>query len=150
MLQIKGLERATFDNRILKLNLLKTLDLSNNKLKILPRGLGELPNLSELCLSNNDLGSAARQPGAWDWLRGLHLSKRLHLLDLRSNNVCFLPSFHQDLFNYNYLLTLVPFNYQIPALPSFLRDCVGLHTLKLDDNQLTILPSGMGKMPLLR
>ncbi|XP_034252973.1 leucine-rich repeat protein 1 [Thrips palmi] len=123
-LQINGLERATFDSRILKLNLLKTLDLSNNKLKILPRGLGDLPNLSELLLANNDLGSAARQRGAWDWLRGPQLSKGLQLLDLRSND--------------------------IPALPSFIRDCVGLTTLKLDKNQLTILPSGIGKMSSLR
>lgn len=123
-LQIKGLERTTLDSRILKLNLLKTLDLSDNKLQILPRELGDLPNLSELCLANNDLGSAARQPGAWDWLRSQNLSKRLNLLDLRSNN--------------------------LPALPSFIRDCAAITTLKLDGNQLTILPSGIGKMPALR
>ncbi|KAK3925892.1 Leucine-rich repeat protein 1 [Frankliniella fusca] len=123
-LNISGLKRTTFDSRILKLNLLRVLDLSDNKISIIPCGLGDLPNLSDLNLANNELGLTARQPGAWDWLRGSKLPLCLHKLDLSSND--------------------------IPALPSFLRDCTRLVTLKLNNNLLTVLPSGMGRMTSLR
>lgn len=123
-LQITGIERTKFDNRILLLNQLHILDLSDNRLTLIPRGLGDLPNLSELCLSNNSLGSRSTEPGAWDWLRGLRLPSCLHKLDLSSNN--------------------------ISVLPSFLRECTALAILKLDSNQLNVLPSGIGKMQSLR
>lgn len=85
-LYITNLERKNFDRQILKLQNLRVLDLSENRITSLPSELGALPNLQELNVAGNNLG---QNQGAksWSWLNHKKVAENLKLLNLSSNNV---------------------------------------------------------------
>lgn len=83
---IIGLERKSFDRQILRLQSLRSLDLTNNLINNLPKELGLLPHLKTLILGHNSLG-LARNSNAWSWLEGDCIRKNLQVLDLRGNGV---------------------------------------------------------------
>lgn len=84
-LHLSGLDRKSFDPQILKLQSLRTLNLSDNRISSLPKELGKMPCLQELYLSNNQLGQAMFLK--WSWLIGDALCKNLRLLDISCNSV---------------------------------------------------------------
>lgn len=120
-LKINNISRCSLDLGILQLNRLNHLDLSDNLIECLPEAFGDLPNLGELNMTSNRLGRGT--PQQWHWLKG-NVSKTLHTLNLSSNEMLYLP-------------------YLIAKLQ-------GLVTLKVDDNRLQTLPSGVGSLKYLR
>lgn len=85
-LHIVDLQRKSFDRQILKLQSLRILDLSQNQITSIPTELGNLPNLQELNLSDNQLGKSPITK--WTWMSGSKISRNLRLLNLSSNQVC--------------------------------------------------------------
>jgi Leucine-rich repeat (LRR) protein len=75
-----------FDNKILRLQNLKVLDLSYNDLTSLPEELGML-SLDCLYVSHNKFGETPAQDPRWNWVSGLRLAKSLEVLDLSHNEV---------------------------------------------------------------
>lgn len=87
---LSGLNRKSFDRQILRLQSLRVLDLSDNKLSYLPKELGTLPHLQRLLLSQNNLGKSTKSK--WAWLEQTAIKHNLHLLDISSNSVsCHYP-----------------------------------------------------------
>lgn len=82
---LRGLDRKSFDRQILRLQSLRILDLSDNKISYLPKEVGTLPHLQQLLLSQNNLG---KSPGSkWAWLEQTAIKQNLHFLDISSNSV---------------------------------------------------------------
>ncbi|KAJ0175149.1 hypothetical protein K1T71_009290 [Dendrolimus kikuchii] len=121
-LYLSGLKLCNFRRDILLLKRLVILDLSNNEIEKIPSEFGRMPCLSELYLSNNQLGAKGQVD--WRWLLGPQISKQLKLLDISSNKLLYLPK-------------------AIWKLQSLL-------TLKLDDNKLQKLPATLGRISSLR
>lgn len=117
-----GLKLCNFRREILMLKHLTILDLSQNEIERLPVDLGRMPNLSELYLQNNQLGS--KQNVDWRWLHETQIAKTLKLLDLRSN--------------------------QLKHIPNSIWKLQKLVTLRLDNNQLHRLPSTIGRLRHLK
>lgn len=84
-LNLCGLTRKHFDERILQLQSLRMLNLSNNLLHCLPTELGRLPHLQELFLGKNCLGQSAQFK--WDWLYQAPIRQNLRLLNIEKNSV---------------------------------------------------------------
>lgn len=82
---LTGLERKSFDRHILRLQSLRILDLSNNKISYLPKEVGTLPHLQQLLLSQNNLGKSPESK--WTWLEQTAIKQNLHFLDISSNLV---------------------------------------------------------------
>lgn len=82
---LSGLNRISFDRQILTLRSLRFLDLSNNKISLLPKELGTLPHLQTLDLSHNNLGKSVQSK--WAWLEQTVLSRNLYFLDISNNSV---------------------------------------------------------------
>ncbi|KAM3965563.1 leucine-rich repeat protein 1 [Aphomia sociella] len=121
-LHIVGLKLCNFRRDILLLRHLVVLNLSNNEMETIPPEFGRMPNINELHLANNQLGT--REEVDWRWLLGPQLIKVLKLLDLSGNKLKYLPK-------------------SIWKLQK-------LVTLKLDDNLLTRLPATLGRINSLR
>ena len=115
---INGCVLQRLDARILKLSTLTILDLSENKLKTLPESLDGLKSLRCLNLSNNDFDCFP-----CSLLRG-ECAERIHILEINSNKISYLPS-------------------NIVRLKN-------LHTLKLKDNHLVSIPHSFGNMKSLQ
>lgn len=82
---LRGLDRKSFDRQILRLQSLRILDLSDNKISYLPKEVGTLPHLQQLLLSQNNLG---KSPGSkWAWLEQTAIKHNLHFLDISNNSV---------------------------------------------------------------
>ncbi|XP_063383331.1 leucine-rich repeat protein 1 [Cydia fagiglandana] len=121
-LHINGLGLCNFRRDILLLKLLTVLDLSNNEIDKIPPEFGRMPNLCELYLASNKLGT--QKETNWKWLFGPQITKSLKLLDLSSN--------------------------QLTQLPKAIWKLQKLVTLKLDNNQLEKLPGPIGRISTLR
>ncbi|CAH4022668.1 unnamed protein product [Pieris brassicae] len=117
-LYMAGLKLCNFRRDILLLRRLTVLDLSNNEIEKIPFEFARMPNLSELYLTNNSLGSL--ESVDWRWLLGPQITKTLKLLDLCGNKLKVLPRNIWKLHN--------------------------LVTLKLDNNLLERLPASLGRM----
>jgi len=85
---LRGLDRKSFDRQILRLQSLRILDLSDNKLSYLPKEVGTLPHLQQLILSQNNLGKSSRSK--WAWLEQTAIKHNLHFLDISSNSVSYI------------------------------------------------------------
>ena len=95
--------------------------MSNNCLEFLPTELSDLPALTHLNVSHNQLDKAARSQ--WGWITGSILGS-LRVLDLSDNNLTYLSD-------------------SITRLRK-------LNELKLDNNKLTVLPYHIGKLKHLK
>ncbi|GLH12849.1 Leucine-rich repeat protein soc-2 homolog, partial [Gryllus bimaculatus] len=140
---INGLERTRFDMRLLGLPFLQVLNLSNNKLLMLPPEIDLLPLLVKLSVAHNQFG-AARNLSSWSWLHGERLARRLKDLDLSGNEISFLPP---AVCNLRALETLNVKNNKLTVLPGALGTLKCLKTFIASDNQLEFLP---GSIKLLK
>ncbi|XP_022913983.2 leucine-rich repeat protein 1 [Onthophagus taurus] len=118
-LEIRNINRCGFDLGILKLNMLKVLDLSYNNIEYIPPEFNTLPNVVQINLSNNNFGN--RGPKDWNWLGGC-LSNTLQSLILSNNNLNFLSDNIIKLYK--------------------------LQSLDVSKNNLKFLPSGIGNLNL--
>lgn len=86
-LSIIGLDRRSFDERILQLQSLTVLNFSNNCIESLPRELGRMPSLRVLNLSGNKLTLKKLDDPNWLWMTEKSVRRNLRELDLSSNEV---------------------------------------------------------------
>jgi len=117
-LTISNCNMKKFDRRILALQELTSLTLTDNIFTEIPLGLGNVAKLSELCLVGNQIRELD-----WKLFCGT-ISASLKLLDLRNNKLGYLPSTFCSLEN--------------------------LVHLKVDGNELRLLPRRIGSLTKLR
>ncbi|EDO34345.1 predicted protein [Nematostella vectensis] len=115
---------------------LRTLDLSDNKLKVLPSAIGNLTGLKNMTLSSNRLETLPSDLGKL---------KKLEVLMLNNNNLKVLPV---GLFtNLTHLKTVSLASNQITAFPEDMCSLRHLDVIDLSDNKLQALPDGkMGQV----
>jgi len=110
-------------------NKLRTLDLSNNKLKILPQAFGGLTALKSLTLSGNRLETLPSELGS---------AKKLEVLIV---NLSCLKSLPDGLFsNFKNLKTLSLASNQLTAFPADICGLRMLDVVDLSDNKIRSLP----------
>ncbi|MFL6273920.1 MAG: COR domain-containing protein [Blastocatellia bacterium] len=119
--------------QISRLEQLKVLDLTNNKLTALPDWLSNLTNLTTLDLSNNELTALP------DWLANL---TNLTVLYLTGNKLTALPDWLANLTN----LTDLDLSFVLTALPDWLANLTNLTALYLGGNKLTALPDWLANL----
>lgn len=144
-LHIVGLDRKSFDLQILKLNCLKVLNLSNNKISSLPKEVGTLPHLQELILSQNQLGKDAAR-FKWAWMDQNNIRNTLCLLDLSDNLLTEIP---QNIGKLNALVNLKISSNLLTHLPQSMGHLTALKYLDLSQNNLQCLPGCMMRLKLL-
>lgn len=137
-----GFSTTRMLTKILLLNKLKVLNLSNNSLHYLPEELNKLPNLKELNVSHNMLSKST--PKQWQWL-GNCLSKSLTLLDLSYNELRYIPDQIVKLQN---LATLHLSHNLLTTLPAGIGSLRNLKIFTAANNTLTILPGSVKKLRL--
>jgi len=106
----------------------------NNRLTQLPSAIGQLHNLTELYLSDNDLTQLPPE------IRQL---LNLFRLDLDSNQLSQLPPQIGQMIN---LTILDLMNNRLTQLPPEIGQMTNLTQLSLNDNQLSLLPPQIGQM----
>uniref|UniRef100_A0A182QC11 PIF1/LRR1 pleckstrin homology domain-containing protein n=1 Tax=Anopheles farauti TaxID=69004 RepID=A0A182QC11_9DIPT len=140
-LQISDLKLARFDSQILLLQKLRSLNLSKNCLRNLPRALGQL-RLSELDLSSNSLVDSS-----WEWLLEPNIQSTLQNLNISQNGLSFLP---MNVIHARALVTLTADNNHIRKLPFALWTLNRLRVLSLARNQIDAIPETFRRMRLER
>jgi LRR-repeat protein 1 len=138
-LVIQGCMLSRVDSRIMQLDNLCTLDLSNNKIKELPELLCNLVNLADLRVTANQLSSFP------DLLCQPPLSHSLKTLDLSDNLLVSLPG------QFGHITSLVILNLannQLKSLPFSFHWLRNLRKLSLLNNRLSYLPSNMHRLQL--
>lgn len=128
-----------FDNRILKLRFLITLDLSRNKLKSLCSSLESLVNIRCLLLSENQFETVPL------CITQGEISHRLTYLDLSSNRISYLPASVSSLTE---LHTLKANDNSIISIPHTFGWMKNLRRLELSQNLITCLPWSFSKLKL--
>ncbi|XP_055607698.1 leucine-rich repeat protein 1 [Uranotaenia lowii] len=138
-LQISEIKLTRFDPQILLLKNLRSLNLSDNCLDMIPKALGQL-RIAELNLSGNSL-----QKDRWEWLQEHTIQSSLQNLNIGSNNLAQFP------INIIYLRMLVNLNMQanhIQKLPFAIWKMTRLRFMNLSGNQLGSIPESMVRMKL--
>ncbi|XP_030753411.1 leucine-rich repeat protein 1 [Sitophilus oryzae] len=141
-LYINDINYCRFDSGILHLNKLKVLNLSNNRIESLPEELGNLPSLKELDVSHNLLGKGTLKQ--WSWINGF-LLKNLVLLDLRSNELKFVPD---QIIKLQSLVTLHLSDNSLKSLPVGIGSLRNLKSFYASNNLLSKLPGSIKKLKL--
>lgn len=142
-LYINGLNLCNFRRDILLLKQLTVLDLSNNLIEKLPSEFGRMPNLSELYLSHNQIGS--QNEVDWRWLLGPNVSKKLKLLDISNNKLRYLP---KSIWKLQRLVTFKLDNNDLNCLPATIGRIAQLRYLTISHNKLTSIPCSLLKCRL--
>jgi Leucine-rich repeat (LRR) protein len=142
------------------LTILTTIDLSNNKIAKLPKGIWELNKLAGLYLSYNKLGSLPIEIGKLTKLTRLYLGnnnlnilpkeiwnlENLSALDLSGNNLESLP---KEIGKLTKLTRLFLGGNKFIGLPNEIWGLTNLTDLYLDDTKLAALPIDIGKLTKL-
>ena len=115
----------------------QTLDLSGNRLSVLPESLGNLTALTSLNLAGNELSVLP------DWLGSL---TALTTLDLKYNKLSVLPDWLGSL---TALTTLNLSGNDLSVLPESLGNLTALSILHLSSNRLSVLPESLGSLTAL-
>jgi C-terminal novel E3 ligase, LRR-interacting len=137
-----------------------TLDLSCLKLTELPLVIGQLTQLTSLCLSFNELTALPNEIGNLTQLTNLKLYinkltalpntignlTQLTSLCLRRNELTALPN---EIGNLTQLTNLKLCVNKLTALPNTIGNLTQLTSLQLDSNKLTALPSTIGNLTKL-
>lgn len=106
---------------------LRTLELSKNKLKILPKSIGQFKELKVLNVSNNSLESLPQE------INGL---SKIETLQVNCNLLKSLPTFN----NLTFLRRVSLGDNRLSVFPEFLCELKHLETLDLSKNNITQLP----------
>ncbi|MBI1793905.1 MAG: leucine-rich repeat domain-containing protein [Chloroflexi bacterium] len=148
-------------DELVRIKSLRTLKLSNVKLKKVSSEIGRLTNLTSLDLSNNQLATLPAEIGQLTQLQSLYLVenkltslpeslgqlKRLQLLHIRHNQLTSLPELIRQLRQ----LKVLDISFtRMKEAPEWLGDFTQLETLSLRGNRLTKLPESLGKLAQLR
>ncbi|XP_018320874.1 leucine-rich repeat protein 1 [Agrilus planipennis] len=141
-LHINDINKCSLNRGIWQLAKLKILDLSHNCIEFLPPEVKNMPSLSELNLSHNELGTSSLRQ--WNWIGG-HLSKNLKLLNLSNNKLRYLPLHISKLYS---LIILNVDNNELKELPSGIGCLQNLKTLTASNNLLTYLPGSMKNLQI--
>lgn len=133
---------------------LRTLDLSKNKLKILPKSVGQFKELKILNVSNNSLESLPEEINCLTKIETLHancnLLKSLPLLNnlifikrisLGDNQLCIFPEYLCEL---KHLETLDLSKNNITQVPELIKQS-RLVELNLNQNQIRKLPTALAE-----
>eukprot|EP00164_Ancoracysta_twista_P013220 GFYU01021033.1.p1 GENE.GFYU01021033.1~~GFYU01021033.1.p1 ORF type:complete len:383 (-),score=89.02 GFYU01021033.1:85-1233(-) len=140
---------------------LVTIDLSGNKMKLLPPRLCELVNLQSLNVADNCLSKIPDTLGLLRQLKELNVSgntlkwlpmsigslTELHTLHARSNHIASLP---HTVGNLKKLTTLHLSHNKLSALPGSFLELGSLKELSLSGNQFDAVPQEIALMPKLR
>ncbi|XP_073230445.1 leucine-rich repeat-containing protein 57-like [Porites lutea] len=117
---------------------LRTLDLSNNKIKVLPSAVGGFTSLKNLTLTSNHLGSLPLE---------LSQLKKLEILAVDKNSLKTLPA---GLFtNLTHLKTLSLSSNLLTAFPESLGALRHLDAIDLSDNKIRTLPDSVGDLQVV-
>ncbi|XP_035895431.1 leucine-rich repeat protein 1-like [Anopheles stephensi] len=141
-LQISDIKLTRFDSQILLLQKLRSLNLSRNCIRSLPRALGQM-RLCELDLSGNSLAAEA----SWDWLLEPNVQSSLQQLNISDNGLPFLPV---NVIYARSLVTLTAENNHIRKLPFALWTMSRLRILSLAKNRIDAVPETLARMKLDR
>ncbi|KYN01273.1 Malignant fibrous histiocytoma-amplified sequence 1 [Cyphomyrmex costatus] len=114
--------------------LLVDVNISNNKIDVLPRKLGALHCLQRLDLSHNCL---SRLYG-WTWLKEKHIKRTLCFLDISHNS---LPELSSHIWKLNALVELKISHNWLEHLPENIQNAQNLRILDLSHNFLKYLPA---------
>jgi Leucine-rich repeat (LRR) protein len=137
-LDLSGQRLTVLPPEIGQLTTLQTLDLRHNQLTVLPPEIGRLTNLDGLYLDGNQLTALPPEIGRLTNLDGLWLD---------GNQLTALPPEIGQLTN---LQTLGLRNNHLTALPPEIGQLTNLQTLWLGPNQLTALPPEIGQLTNLQ
>ncbi|HSW77012.1 MAG TPA: leucine-rich repeat domain-containing protein [Candidatus Saccharimonadales bacterium] len=119
---------------IKELYTVQILDLSHNRLNVLPPEIGQLSHLIYLNLSNNQLSALPPEIGQL---------RALQTLSLFNNQLSALPP---EIGQLSFLQTLYLSNNQLSALPPEMGQMCDLQYLILSYNQLNALPPEMSRL----
>lgn len=115
-------------------NNVRSLDLSQNKIKIIPEFIGTFVNLKHFNLNSNKIHFIPEEMG--------HLRK-LETLSMNSNLLSSLPSSLEDLVN---LRTLVLSDNQLRVFPKQISRLKHLDVVDLSKNKIQIIPDGLEEL----
>jgi len=140
-LEIRCCKLSRVDRRIMALQHLRCLDLSDNALRQLPQECGKLTQLRELRLEKNELTEFPASLCQGEW------KKSLKVLNLSSNKFegCSLPLQFGELIN---LVNLAIDSNQFTALPPSIGQLRYLRRLSVANNNLQIFPASVLKLRL--
>lgn len=117
---------------------LRTLDLSENKLKVLPAAFGSFTPLKSLTLSSNNIGVLPEE---------LSQLKKLEVLIINKNHLKVLPV---GLFtSLSHLKTLSLASNQLTAFPEGLGTSKHLDVVDLSNNKIRSLPESVGDLQMV-
>lgn len=126
------------DSRILQLQHLRILNLSHNRLTVLPEDWSRVPNLGELHLADNEITDIPQT--------FCHsLRSNLSLLDMSKNKIKILKPFFCQLHS---LVTLRLNENELVVLPSQIGHMTALRFLYVTQNRLRVLPATFGQLRL--
>ncbi|XP_067000815.1 leucine-rich repeat protein 1 isoform X2 [Anabrus simplex] len=135
VLEVISLDQNQVDPRILCLENLTTLNMSQNNLQKIPEEINLLNKLSVLVLSKNLLGRGRH--GDWMWVNGGNLARSLKKLDLACNEMKFIPD---QIVKLRALTCLDISQNNLDQLPPGLGKLSNLRFLNIASNELTYLP----------
>lgn len=127
-----------FPLEVCELERLEYLDLSNNKIKEIPKGIRKLQSLLTLNLEGNSISTIPEE---------LCSLKNLSVLNLSNNKIRCLPSKIENLFS------LTEFSLNNNLIRDLIKEICNLQnlkSLKLSDNRIKTVPREIGNMTGLR
>ncbi|KYN27153.1 Protein scribble like protein, partial [Trachymyrmex cornetzi] len=125
----------TLNNTTMWLNLTH-VNISSNKIDVLPRTLGAFHCLRRLNLSHNCL---SRYSG-WVWLKEARIKRTLHFLDISNNSLLEISEY---IWSLNALVELKMSHNLLGRLPQGIEKVRNLSILDLSHNMLMYLPAGI-------
>ncbi|XP_018357550.1 PREDICTED: leucine-rich repeat-containing protein 57-like [Trachymyrmex cornetzi] len=123
------------NNTTMWLNL-TDVNISNNKIDVLPKKLGAFHCLRRLNLSHNCL---SRYSG-WVWLKEARIKRTLHFLDISNNSLLEISEY---IWSLNALVELKMSHNLLGRLPQGIEKVRNLSILDLSHNMLMYLPAGL-------
>ncbi|XP_053989160.1 leucine-rich repeat protein 1 [Hylaeus volcanicus] len=140
-LYLVGSNRLSLDKQILKLQSLRILNLSSNRISSIPKELGYLQHLQELNLSQNLLNKGTN----WVWLDQGPIKSNLKLLDISNNLLTTLP---EQIGKLHALINLKASKNMLSYLPQSLGKLSKLKYLDLSKNNLEYMPGSTRNLRL--
>ncbi|KAL6263226.1 hypothetical protein P5V15_006027 [Pogonomyrmex californicus] len=120
------------------------VNISNNRIITLPTGLGMLPNLQQLNLSNNRLGLSKKM--MWPWLQQTAIKNTLLSLDISYNLLTRLPIHIWRLYALKQLRVR---NNSLEYISHAVKNAKNLEFVDVSNNRLKWLPQSITFMPLI-